>query len=527
MAPSRGKRLGLDTAPLRSWLDASTNGAVSPATTTGSYAAVDLGSNSFHMVVARWSDEHLAIVDRLRERTALAAGLDDSKQLDSATQDRALACLRRFGERLRGMPAERVRAIGTSALRMARNARGFLAKAEQALGHEIEIVSGLEEARLIYLGVAHDLSDDAERRLVVDVGGGSTEIVLGERFEPLTADSLHMGCINWTRRWFPDGVVTRETMRRARLEAELEVQPLQRAYKALGWEEAVGSSGTALALAQILRANGWSDGVIDAKGLRRLRKALIEVGRIDRLHEIPGLEPERAPVIAGGLAILSAILDTFGIESMVVSQGALREGAIYDLLGRHRHEDVRDRAIRRFSERHGVDLEQASRIKRTALALFEDVREDWGLEREFGTRFLGWASRLHEAGLSISHQAYHRHGAYMIEHSDMAGFSREDQLVLATLVEGHRRKFPPERWSRLVPAHQQPVLRLCLLLRLAVLLERSRGLRTAPMVELRARRDGYGVGLPAGWLDENPLTALDLEQEAARLAPSGHVVVLL
>ena len=493
----------------------------------GPYAAVDLGSNSFHMVVARWNDGHLAIVDRLRERVALAAGLDEAKSLDQPTMERALACLRRFGERLRGMDPARVRAIGTSALRVARNSRSFLSRAQEALGHEIEIVSGLEEARLIYLGVAHDLSDDAERRLVVDIGGGSTELILGERFEPLTADSLHMGCVNWTRRWFPHGELTRDTLKRARLEAELELQPLARPYRALGWEEAVGASGTVLSVAQILRANGWSDGDITAKGLRKLRRALADAGTIERLAAIPGLEADRAPVVAGGVAILSAVVDVLEIESMTVSQGALREGAIYDLLGRQRHEDVRDRTIRRWCERHAVDLEQASRVQRTAFALFEQARKDWNLEREHGLRFLGWAARLHEIGLSVSHQSHHRHGAYLLEHGDMPGFSREDQLALATIVEGHRRKFPPQRLERIPPAHKEQTLRLCLLLRLAGLFERGRGLRPTPSIELRARKNGYGVGLPSGWLDENPLTRLDLEQEAARLAPLGIDVALL
>ncbi len=494
---------------------------------TGLYAAVDLGSNSFHMVVGRWADGHLAIVDRLRERTALAAGLGRDKTLSTTTMDSAVACLRRFGERLRGMEASRVRAIGTSALRIARNSRGFLTRAEEALGHEIEIVSGLEEARLIYLGVAHDLSDDAQRRLVVDVGGGSTEIILGERFEPLVTDSLHMGCVSWTLRWFGEGVITREALRRARLEAELELQPLQRPYRALGWEEAVASSGTALSVAQVLRVNGWADGNITAKGLRKLRRAMTDAGRIDQLYTIPGLEPDRAPVAVGGVAILSAFLDVMGVETMSVSQGALREGAIYDLLGRQRHEDVRDRTIRRFCERFGVDLEQASRVQRTALTLFEQTRKDWDIDKEFGSRFLVWAARLHELGLSISHQSYHRHGAYIVENSDMAGFSREDQLVLACLIEGHRRKFPPQRLEQLVPAHQDPVRKLCILMRLAVLLERSRGVRATPHVEVRARKNGYGIALPSGWLSEHPLTQLDLEQEAERLAPAGYVVALL
>ena len=488
-------------------------------------AAVDLGSNSFHMVVARIVQNDLLFVDRLRERVALGAGLDVHKKLTEEAQQRALACLSRFGERLRGMPPGSVRAVGTSALRMARNSRPFLARAGQELGHPIEIVSGAEEARLIYLGVAHDLSDDQSRRLVVDIGGGSTECVLGERFEALKTDSLHMGCVNWSQRFFPGGGITREAMTRARIAARLELQSMERHYRALGWQECIGSSGTIVAIDGILRESGWSERAITSKGLRKLRKALVAGGSADRL-DLPGLQAERAPVLPGGVAILSAVFDGLGIEEMQASQGALREGVLYDLLGRIRHEDLRDQTIRRFSERYHVDMVQSGRVQRTALALLAQAERGWDLPHEVGAQFLVWASRLHEIGLSLSHNGYHRHGAYIVENSDMPGFSRTDQAILAALIEGHRRKLVLARFDALPPALSRLALRLCLIVRLAVLLNRSRGQTPAPEVGLAPRKNGYQLTTPDGWLETNPLSRADLEQEAERLAAAGFELAM-
>jgi exopolyphosphatase/guanosine-5'-triphosphate,3'-diphosphate pyrophosphatase len=341
----------------------------------------------------------------------------------------------------------------------------------------------------------------------------------------LKTDSLHMGCVNWSLRFFR-GQVTRESMERARIAARLEVQTMERRYRSLGWEECVGSSGTILAVEQILRANEWTDGGITPKGLRKLRKTLVEVGLPTDFPSIAGLESERANVIAGGVAILDALFDGLEIERMDVSQGAMREGIIYDLLGRSRHEDVRDRTIRRFMEGYQVDLEQAGRVQRTALMLFEQAHEGLEIGADTGERFLIWSARLHEIGLSIGYPGYHKHGAYIVEHSDMPGFSHEDQVMLAALIEGQRRRFPPTRIEDLGPGQRRIVERLALLLRLAVLLERSRGQTKLPRIGITAKKDGYLLDFPKGWLDENPLTRADLEQEAERVEPAGFEVAI-
>jgi exopolyphosphatase/guanosine-5'-triphosphate,3'-diphosphate pyrophosphatase len=481
---------------------------------------VDLGSNSFHMVVARVEDGHVHVLDRLKERVALAAGLDDEGNLTGRAQRNALASLARFGQRLRDMSPRNVRAVGTNALRRAKNSREFLTRAESVLGHSIEVIPGREEARLIYLGVAHSRQEDPGRRLVVDIGGGSTECIIGRGFEPLAMDSLDMGCVAWSLRHFPDGRVTKKSMERARLAARLEMRPIRRRYRKLGWSTCLGSSGTILSVEQLIRGAGWGDDGITPKGLKRLTDALVEAGRADRL-ELPGLEAERAPVLAGGLAILAAVVDGLGIERMVPSSGALREGVIYDLLGRFGHEDVRDRTIRRLARRYGVDAAQAARVESTAVKALNDVARAWDLGDEESKKLLSWACQIHEIGMSVAYSGHHRHGAYLAANSDLPGFSRDDQQALATLVLGHRRKLQREAFVTLPGPYPDRAARLCVLLRLAVLLHRSRSERRAPRLRLRAEKNALGVRFPDGWLARHPLTHADLDEERSLLGDVG------
>ncbi len=484
-------------------------------------AAVDLGSNSFHMVVAHLAHGQLQVVDRLRERVALAEGLDADRRLQPKVQERALDCLTRFGERLRGMPPAAVRAVGTNTLRRARNSRAFLARAQEALGFPIEVIAGREEARLIYLGVSQARADDSERRLVVDIGGGSTELILGEGSDTLVSDSLQMGCVGWSLRFFAEGELTREAMQRARIAAGLELQGLSRRYRALGWQSCTGSSGTIVASEEILRLNGWSEGDITPKGLRKLRKALYQAARVEELA-FPGLQDDRAPVLAGGVAILSAVIDSLGIASLSASPGALREGLLHDLLGRIRHEDVRDPTIRRFAQAYHVDLEQAARVERTALSLYEQVAPAWELAEPGLARLLGWAARLHEIGLSIAYSGYHKHGAYIAANADMPGFSREDQLVLSLLILSHRRKLLHAPFEELPEREATRALRLAFLLRLAVLLNRARSNRNLPAPRAVAAAGALELSFAERVLAEHPLTRADLEQEVESWREVGY-----
>ncbi len=487
-----------------------------------SVAAVDLGSNSFHMVVARVVDDtHFHIVDRLRERVALAAGLDADHRLSDKAQARAVACLERFGQRLRELPLDRVRAVGTSALRQAHNARDFLPAAQAALGHPIEVIAGSEEARLIYLGVSHSLADDRGRRLVVDIGGGSTECVLGERFDPIRTDSLGMGCVVYSLRFFPDGKVRAEEFRRAEIAARLKLEPIERRYLESGWDSCVGSSGTILAVEALLRQHGWSERGVTLAGLRQLKKALISAGNPAKIAAIPGVQAERAGVLPGGVAILLALFESLGIAQMDVTPGSMREGLLYDLLGRIRHEDVRDRTIRQFCQRYQVDMDQAARVERLALHCFDQLAGAWGIDSAFGHQVLGWAARLHEIGLSIAFTGYHRHSAYLVANSDMPGFSRADQDLLATLLLGQRKKLTRDIFSALPAQEIEPALRLCVVLRLAVRLARSRSPGPLPPFTVATRKNGLEVGFPADWIEGHPLTQADLAEEAEKLQGLG------
>ena len=487
----------------------------------GLLAAVDLGSNSFHLIVARVAGGHLDVVDRLREPVRLAAGLGEDKRLRRDAIERALACLHRFGQRLRDTPEGVVRAVGTNTLRSARDGEAFRREAERVLGHPIEVIAGREEARLIYLGVAHALADNGERRLVIDIGGGSTECIIGTGFTPLHRESLYTGCVGVSRRFFPGGRIDKRSMKRAVLAVRVEFEPIEQRYRAAGWGSAVGSSGTIKAIAAIVRAAGWCEAGITRDALRRLRRALVEAGHVDAVA-LKELRDDRRPVLLGGVAVLSAALDALGIEYLDVSEMALREGLLFDLIGRIRHEDVRDATVQRRIERYRIDAAQGERVAVTALALLRQVADAWApVHGEDAEQLLGWAARLHEAGLFVSHNQYHKHGAYLLANGDMSGFSRQAQTMLSSLVRGHRRKFPVAVFEQLAPADARCARRFCVLLRLSVVLNRARADHYLPGIEAKAEGDVLTVAFPPGWLDAHPLTRADLEQEQAYLAAAG------
>lgn len=475
-------------------------------------AAVDLGSNSFHMVVARYSHGQLIILDRLRETVRLAAGLDESGRLDRSAIETALACLERFGQRLRDMKAESVRVVGTNALRQAKRKGAFLDRARAALGHPIEIVSGMEEARLIYLGVTSTMPSEPGRRLVVDIGGGSTEIIIGEGVHTKRLESLHMGCVTMSSRFFEDGEITEKRMKRARLAARLELEPVQATFRTYGWDQAVGSSGTIRAVSDILRAKGSVDGIITRASVETLIEQAVRVGDTAKLR-VPGLSDERLPVYAGGLAVLAELLNILEVDQLRVADGALREGLLYDLLGRLTDEDARVRSVRAMQGRFHVDPAQSERVEATALQFLEQVQGEWGLEDAFAPVMLSWAARLHEIGLDVSHSHYQKHGAYLLEHADLPGFPQEEQRILAAVVGAHRRKIDPEALQELNPPWHLKAEFLVVLLRLAVLLHRGRSPVALPKIVLQPKGRSLEAGFPRGWLDDHPLTATDLENE--------------
>jgi len=486
---------------------------------TPDLAAVDLGSNSFHMVVAREIGGRPRIVDRLRDRVALAEGLDKHGALDESVQERALRCLELFGQRLAGIPAGRVRCVGTATLRRVRDDRAFHTRAEQVLDHEIVVLPGVEEARLVYLGVAHTMGDDEGTRLVVDIGGGSTECILGERFEAHTLDSLSMGCVTWSRQHFADGRLRKKSLNAAKLAARVELETLERAYRERGWQSCIGSSGTILAVAEILRRNGWSKPGITLDGIESFVDALLSAGHVDAL-DIDGLKSDRKPVIAGGIAILSAVFEALGIDEMQTSPGALREGLLYDLLGRIHHEDVRTATVAAVAARCGVDTKQAERVSSTALHLFAQVQGEWGLSEDDG-QTLQWAAELHEAGMSVAYSGHHKHGAYLLANADLPGFSREGRQLLAVLVREHRRKIDTQYFGSLTAGEAKRARRLVALLRIAARLHRSRGAQELPLVALFPGPASLLLRFPVGWLLASPLSGADLDIEASHLRALG------
>jgi exopolyphosphatase/guanosine-5'-triphosphate,3'-diphosphate pyrophosphatase len=479
-------------------------------------AAVDLGSNSFRLQVARIQDQQLYFLDSLRESVRLAAGLDASKNLDQASQDRALVCLSRFAERLRGLPQEAVRAVGTNTLRVAKNARGFLDKAQDALGFPIDVVAGREEARLIYIGAAHSLPPSEVKRLVVDIGGGSTEFIVGAGFEPHRMESLYMGCVGYSLKFFADGKVTRSAMKQAELAACLEVQAIEKHFARKNWHHAVGSSGTAAALAEILVSAGWSDSGITADGLDTLKDALVEAGHMDRLG-LPGLKPDRAAVLPGGLAIMRAVFQELGIERMGTADGALRQGILYDMIGRAANKDMRALTVRAFMKRYHVDSAHAHRVEKLAVELYRHMAQGVDDEFEHHLQLLSWAACLHEIGFVVSHAGFHKHSAYILGHADMPGFSKMEQNRLATLVLGHRGSLDKMR-ERVASQLDWAMLAA---LRVAALCHRARVDVAPPRLRAAVTSSGVHLQADAAWFAASPLAAEALRKEASEWTRQG------
>ena len=491
-----------------------------PARVPDVLAAVDLGSNSFHMVVAQYRDGQLVVIDRLREMVQLAAGVDEEGRLDKDVAARALACLKRFGQRISEMHADGVRVVGTSALRRARRKQSFLERARDALGHPVEIIAGREEARLIYSGVSQSLPPDSGNRLVVDIGGGSTELIVGRGIEPLELESVNLGCVDMSTRFFSDGKLSTKRFERAKLIAQQQLEPVQKNFLKLGWETAAGSSGSVRSILEACKELDPRATVISSAGLEAIIDALCKAGHMDAIA-LQAAAGERRSVFAGGVAILAAIFAQLRIAQMRWSEGAMREGLLYDMIGRYTDEDARERTVRSMQLRYHVDVAQAARVEQTALRLLGQVQDSWQLQEPMAETALAWACRLHEIGLDVAHSGYHRHGAYLLENADMPGFAREEQLLLARLVGAHRRKLVLDGVEDLIPPWDSRGLYLMLILRLAVLLHRDRSETPIPEVTLVGRPRTLELRFRVRSFRDHPLTAADLNDEIDYLRTQG------
>jgi len=497
-------------------------------------AAVDLGSNSFRMLVAQAvntpSGTQLRPIDTLRESVRLAAGLTDNKLLGNDAYQRGLTAIRRFGERIRGFDPSRVRAVATNTLRVAKNAHQFVEEAQLALGFPIEVIAGVEEARLIYIGAAHEVPAVHGNRLVVDIGGGSTEFIIGQGYEPKLMESLYIGCVSHSMRFFPKGNIDSHAFKEAELAARREIQVISGAYLKSGWKQVIGSSGTARALAELISNNdlnshidsltmgrmAGASGLITRDGLKALKKHLLKFEHVSQV-ELTGLKDDRRSVWPGGLAIMLAVFDELGIEEMEVTDAALRTGVLYDLLGRSQHVDMRYVTVEQFMQRYAVDREQATRVGKLAGEFLAQLPKPDVENRLDNIALLQWAANLHEIGLSISHNGYHKHSAYIAGNADMPGFSKNDQARLAALLIGHAGKL-----GKLANNTSFNDWRMLFCLRLAQVLCRGRNDNDLPKVKVSEHGGSYLVSLSKEWANEHPLTEFSLQKEAAEWERVGR-----
>jgi len=478
------------------------------------YAAVDLGSNSFHMIVAEINNNQLHVIDRHKDMVRLANGLDSKGYLSEEKMDEAIASLEKIGQRIAHIPKSHLRIVGTNTLRKAKNAEEFLYRASQALGKPIDIISGREEARILYLGVAHSLPSNQGKRLVIDIGGGSTELIIGEEFNPLLRESLHMGCVSYTKKFFSDGQISQSNWKKAVLHARRQLLPIIAKYKKKGWQVTIGASGTMRATAKVIMENEFSVYGIDTSGLKQLVSQCLKLETIQNLNQLQGLSARRLPVFIGGLAIIKALFESLSLKQIQSCTGALREGIVYDLSGRLHHNDIRKRTIDKLCQQFEIDKTQSLRVK----VSMDDLINVSNLSLTSSQMdLLTWSAQLHELGLNISHSHFEKHAAYILINADMPGFSVQEQLKLAVLVALQRRKIKKDWLKKLSDSQYQNLLPLIIVLRLSVILNRPRVNCLNEIESIVFNSDTVTIKFKENWLEQRPLTHADLQSETKYL----------
>jgi exopolyphosphatase/guanosine-5'-triphosphate,3'-diphosphate pyrophosphatase len=485
--------------------------------------AIDLGSNSFHLIIARVEHGEIRPIHTLGERVQLGAGFERGRLAEDAMA-RGLDCLTRFAQLLESVEITGIRIVGTHALRQAKNRREFTDAAEAVLGAPIDVVYGREEARLIYLGVAHTLADDESSRLVVDIGGGSTEFIVGQRFEPQRLVSLQLGCVSYSQQFFPEGGITAKNFRQAYEHALLEVSHIRKHYQSQYWNEAVGASGTLQAIELLIQHAGWLESGIDRKSLEKLKKRLLKFQHADDI-DLEGLSDKRKHVIASGVAITMAIFDGLKIETMRTSKGALREGVIYDLVGRLTHEDVRERSIAAMLSRYGSDEGAAQSVSDRVTWLASSVARTWNLKDQH-IELAAWAGRCHEIGVAISQKHHHHHSAYLIQNTDMPGFSQDEQEIMAVMLRGQQGKLPLDLLKNLPKKFHDSFTRLTALLRLAILFKWSESIESIDDISVAADKKRLIIYVPAGWRKTHPLTLWEIKKSKTIMSKLGVSVIV-
>ncbi|THD38680.1 exopolyphosphatase [Pantoea sp. R102] len=479
------------------------------------FAAIDLGSNSFHMVIARVVDGAMQVLGRLKQRVHLADGLDAQNRLSEEAMERGLSCLALFAERLQGFSAANVTIVGTHTLRIASNAEEFLQRAAEVIPYPIEVISGNEEARLIFMGVEHTQPEKG-RKLVIDIGGGSTELVIGEDFEPQLVESRRMGCVSFANLYFPKGEISQDNFRRARLAAAQKLETLAWQYRLQGWQYALGASGSIKAACEVLLAMGEKEKRVTPENLDMLVSEVLKHKSFAALS-LPGLSDERKAVFVPGLAILCGVFDALAIRELRLSDGALREGVLYEMEGRFRHQDIRSRTAQSLANHYAIDSDQARRVLETTEQLYSQwLEQNPKLANPQLTALMKWAALLHEVGLTINHSGMQRHSAYILQNSNMPGFNQDQQMLLATLVRFHRKAVKQDEMPRFTLFKKKQFLPMIFLLRLGTLLNNQRQATTRPDTLKLSTDDGHWtLTFPAGFLSQNTLVQLDLEREQA------------
>ena len=483
-------------------------------------AALDLGSNSFHLVVARVVASDVQILHRLKLRVQLAEGLGEDGYLSADALQRGLDNLKILAESLNDFHPDQVRIVATYTLRKARNAGDFVRAARDILPYPVEVISGAEEARLIYLGVAHTTYHDG-KRLVIDIGGGSTETIIGQDFDALLLKSLPMGCVTYTNRYFDDGHISADNFAAALSHARQEIEPVSDLLVRLGWTHCLGSSGTVKAIVSLAESLGAArPGHVTRSELAKVARHCIKAGHVDKLGD-HGFSEQRRHVFPAGVAILSALFESLDIEALEYSSGALREGVLYEMEDRLENIDIRDRTAQSLVSRYVVDQEQAQRVRETTLMLYEQVKEDWQLTDPGLRNMLMRAALLHEVGLQINSRNVHRHSGYILQHVDMPGFNLEEQHLLATLARFQRKKIRRPEFNEFLQYDQPEIRHLVALLRLGVLLNFKRQKDTLPVISLEVDGNDMTLTFEPGWLDEKPTYRANLAREASQIGALG------
>jgi exopolyphosphatase/guanosine-5'-triphosphate,3'-diphosphate pyrophosphatase len=475
------------------------------------------------MLMVREVAGSVQVIARIKRKVRLASGLDDNMVLNTIAMARGWECLALFAERLQDIPRENIRIVATATLRLAVNAADFVNKAETIVNHKINIISGEEEARMIYLGVAHTSNCDSNR-LVIDIGGASTEVIVGSSFNPLVLNSLNIGCVTFLERYFADNAINLRNFDAA-IDAACEVLgEIKDQYLDLGWQTAVGASGTVQAIQEILVSQGFAE-ELTLEQLNFIKQQAIECNCIEQL-DIQGLVPERRLVFVSGLSILIAIFKTLKVERMTLAGGALREGVLYGMLGNMQHSDIRSRTLNSLMIRHHIDKNHATIVADVALKCAEQLKCQWQLEQYEGLSLLHSAAMLHELGLIVDYRHYHLHGAYILNQTELPGYTRAQKKLLTSLVSNQRDAIMQNLIAQQTMTSCKLAERLTRILRMAIILSMRRMDEALPTVTVSCKGDDLMVKLPEGWLGEHPLMKAELEVEIAEQQKAGWTLVV-